>query len=99
MKTAKFVRQIEGWQGDARLYRLSDPMAWEKWTSDDGVSKNEANHVIVSAVVALYSGPETYIFPADSDGNCLDFGELTGSFRGSLDHAAALEDAGYEVAT
>jgi len=36
---------------------------------------------------------------ADGGSSKVDSGELTGSFRGSLDHAAALEDAGYEVAT
>lgn len=54
-------------------------------------------YVIVSAVVVDYSGPETYIFPADSDGKALDMLELPGSYRGDLNHAQALANAGYSV--
>lgn len=83
-KTATLVKKLNGFHGEARLYRLSEPL--------DG---NE--HVAVSAVVVPYSGPETYIFPADSDGKVASWGELDGSFRGSLDHEEALHGAGYEV--
>ena len=40
---------------------------------------------------------ETYIFPADEDGNVLDWGELEGSYRGGMDHEEALHNAGYEI--
>ncbi|MDQ0241245.1 hypothetical protein [Arthrobacter bambusae] len=71
--------------GHAEHYKLSEPL-----------SGNE--YVIVSAVNALYSGPETYIFGATEDGEVADWLELHGSYRGGLDHAAALSGAGYEVA-
>lgn len=58
-------------------------------------------YVVASAVTVIAGGrdygPETYLFPADKDGNITSYGELTGSQRGTLDHAAALRDAGYEV--
>ena len=68
-----------------RTYRLDPPM--------------EALHeyVVVSAVVAPVTGPETYIFEGDADGNVTDWGELPGSFRGDFDHERALRNAGYEV--
>jgi hypothetical protein len=80
---AVFVKKLTGFYGEARLYKVTPPL--------DG-----HEHVAVSAVVA-YSGPETYIFPADADGKVLSWGELDGSFRGDLDHEAALRLAGYEV--
>jgi hypothetical protein len=86
VKTATFVKNLTGWDGDARLYKCEPPL--------DG-----HDHVIVSAVVALFSGPETYIFPSNAQGEPKDYGELTGSFRGALDHAEALRGAGYEVRT
>lgn len=92
-KTATFVRALSGWRGDARLYRLSEPLA-----PDYGEERTPAEYVIVSAVVAAYSGPETYIFPATADGAVVNYGELPGSFRGALDHAAALDNAGYAIA-
>lgn len=83
-KTATLVRKLSGFNGDARLYRLSEP--------HDG-----HDLVIVSAVVVMFSGPETYIFPADESGEVTDWGEMDGSFRGELDHEQALSNAGYEV--
>lgn len=85
---ARFVKHIDGWKGDARLYKLWPAMA-------DGTSKHQ--FVIVSAVVVQSCGPETYIFPATHTGEPKSFMELPGSFRGSLDHALALKNAGYTV--
>lgn len=78
---ATFIRDITGFTGDAKLYR----------TTDQG-------HVVVSATVVPFGGgPETYIFPADENGKVTDWGELDGSYKGGLDHATALLNAGYEV--
>ena len=56
----------------------------------------EGRFIIVSAVVATYSVPETYIFEADESGEITNWGELDGSFRGGLDHLEALNGHGYE---
>ena len=89
MGTAEFVKQMDGWRGDAALYRLSPPMA--------GVDGWAFDHVIVSAVIAIGSGPETYLFGCDENGENIDFSELPGSFRGDRDHATALNGAGYSI--
>lgn len=54
-------KKLNGFRGDARVYHLSEPL--------DG-----AEYVVVSAVVVPYSGPETYIFPADENGEIVDYG-------------------------
>ena len=109
MKKAYFVRDIAEWRSDAKLFRLSEPMADYKWhddpvkeyeivsavVADDPVKEYE--YVIVSAVVADYSGAETYIFPADAEGNAESMFELPGSQRGTLSHVKVLNDAGYTV--
>lgn len=95
-KTATFLRKLDDFKGDARLYQLSELVGYDlDWETEEYAA--QTNHVIVSAVIALYSGPETYIFPANEEGKVLDWGELDGSFRGSLDHEQALRDAGYEI--
>ena len=83
---AKRIKEMEGWKGRAYLYELDEPL--------DG-----HNYVIVSAAVVPYSGPETYIFPADGPDaeDASDFGELDGSYRGGLSHEKALARAGYSV--
>ena len=81
---ATFVKQIPKGKGDMRLYHC-----------DTGGCLPE--YVIVSAVNAVFSGPETYIFEANDKGEVVDYGELEGSFRGELNHAKALANAGYSI--
>lgn len=90
MKTATFLRKLDDFRGDARLYILSEPMTHNY---DD----EKSSYVIVSAADAPFSGPETYIFLANEDGEVINWGELDGSFRGGLNHEKALTGAGYEL--
>lgn len=82
-------QQVSPSRAKQRVYRLSEPL-----TNYDG---QEYEHVVVSAVVVPYSGPETYIFGSDAEGEILNWTELPGSYRGGLDHAEALRCAGYEI--
>jgi hypothetical protein len=93
---ATFIRQIEGWQGDARLYKVDPPISYSTWEEHEHVD-HQTEYVIVSAVNALFSGPETYIFPASLEGKMLSWSELDGSQRGTLCHECVLEDAGYTI--
>jgi len=91
MRTARFVKNLDGFKGEARLYELTPPLQgeWDK--------RKKARFVVVSAINAMFSGPETFIFKADKTGEVLDWGELSGSFKGALDHEQALNNAGYKV--
>lgn len=88
-KTATFIKDLRGFRGRARLYRLDPPAP-----DYDG---NPREYVVVSAVDAMFSGPETYIFPASAEGEVVDWLEMDGSFQGDLDHERALANAGYTV--
>lgn len=92
---ATFIKPT-GWGiGDMRLYRLN-PAHVE--TDYDGTERS-IEWVVVSAVNVPSSGPETYIFESTPDGSdVVDWGELEGSYRGGMDHEAALAGMGYEVA-
>jgi len=97
-KTATLVvKTRDGFSGDARLYKLSEPVSYEVYDADCGRTTVETSHVIVSAVIAPFTGPETYIFPADESGAVLNWAELEGSYRGGLSHETALRYAGFEV--
>jgi len=80
-------------------YRVTPPLEQMGWDFDTDEEEVVAryDYVIVSASDVMFTGPETYIFGANADGTILDWGELTGSFRGALDHAQALEGAGYTI--
>lgn len=94
-KTATFIKRLKGWAGDAHLYKLSEPMPYSGLGDEIDPT---TDHVIVSAVVAMFSGPETYIFPSHPNGTPICYTEQHGSFRGGLDHTKALANAGYEIA-
>lgn len=93
-KIATKIRRLSG-IGEKWLYRLTPPHIEEGLRSEDAL--DQVDYVMSSAIDALLSGPETYLFPADSDGNVLDWRELPGSFKGGLDCDAAVRDLGYEV--
>lgn len=90
---ATLVKQLDGFTGDARLYKLTPPLEYEVY-GDDAKS---TEYVVASATNVMFSGPETYLFAASPDGEILDWLELPGSFRGGLDHERALRNAGYSL--
>lgn len=97
--TAEFVRSVrEGFNGDARLFKLIEPIEYKKYnagTKDVDVFK--ADHIIVSSVSNAWAH-ETMAFPADENGEVLDWGALAcgdyGDHYGVLDKAltSSLED-------
>ena len=90
MKTATLIEKLTGFVGDARHYRLSEPL--------EAHEGDKHTDVIVSAVtLPLWLGTETYIFPATDNGKIASWGELPGSLKNTLSHAEALAAAGYEV--
>jgi len=94
MKIATKIKQLDGFTGDAALYRLSPLMKIEHMND---AFLGGIEYVVVSATIALFTGAETYIFPANKDGEVLDWGELKGSYRGGLSHSKALKNAGYTM--
>jgi len=91
MKTAKFLKKLEGWLGDAALYELSELASYE------AIDKpGKTKYVIVSAVDNDF-GIETYIFPSDIAGVPFSMLEMEGSFKGEMNHEKALEYAGYKL--
>lgn len=86
-KTATKVKEMEGWQGDAAVYRLDPPL--------------DAHEFVVVSSVTLgislpnYRSSETMVFPSDGE-DATDFGELT--MIPYMSHEDALADLGYEVA-
>ena len=79
MGTAKFIKDVScKFKGDMRLYEVEPPMKYDHWHGDSETTER-CSKVVVSAV-HTWSGPETYIFAADDEGNVLDWSELHGSF-------------------
>lgn len=88
--TATFVKDLTDFTGEAKLWKLSEEIAY-----DDG---EKTEHVITSATDAMFSGPETYIFLATPEGEVISYSELPGSFRGGLNHHEAISGAGWRIA-
>ena len=92
--SATYIKDLEGFTGRAALYRVNPPVEWHDWATEE---PRTANFVVVSAASVMFSGPETYLFPADEKGNIVNWTELEGSYRGGLNHTQALRNAGYSV--
>lgn len=92
MKTARFIKKMADFRGDARLYACEPPMP-----TPNGTNGGATAYVIVSAAVVPLSGAETYIFACNEDGSSIDWAELEGSSKGHLSHTEALAGAGYGV--
>jgi hypothetical protein len=93
VKTAKLLTTLPPNDVGAvwKIYELDPPMP---------TYGEPTKYVVASAVRAMYSGPEVYLFPAVKNGDefeVSDWSELEGSYRGGLRHDTALENAGYEV--
>jgi len=83
-KPARLIKALEGWQGDAALYELSEPL--------DGHTK-----VVVSAICAPFSGYETLIFPWNEEKNTVtDFMEIGGIYS-ECSHKNALANVGFYI--
>ncbi len=83
MKRAKILQMLDNSRGIAAVYELTPPYG-------------RHTHVVASSVSVL-GMPECYLFPSDETGKILDYDELSGSQRGTVDHALVLGALGYEV--
>ena len=103
--TAKMLAKLGDWIGDARVYEVDPPVVYTDYDydseTDEGTYKKLlTSYVIVSATTVPMFGPETYIFPAEKQGDVFEVGDwcvLDGSFRGEINHEQALANAGYTV--
>jgi len=87
-----FVKDVSGhFQGTAYLYKLSEPIPYN-WNWKEKKYTDETEYVVASGVHAMFSGPETYIFPADEEGKVLGWGELPGSQQGYIDPERAIRN-------
>lgn len=97
MKTATLIKNLPTSKTGATqaLYLLDPPIREEGYTEDDAVLIWK--YVVVSAVNAMWSGNETFIFPANEKGEIVSWSELDGSMSGTLSHSKALANAGYTI--
>jgi hypothetical protein len=98
MRAVMVKDDLPDFRGHAALYRLDPPLSLEHDWDEESKGKM-TDHVVVSSVDAYSSGPETYIFAANAEGEVTGWLELEGSFRGGKSHGKALRGAGYEVIT
>lgn len=105
-KTATWVKDLPDWRGDAVCYKFDPPLS-DSWDEEEG---GVWDYAIVSAVTLDYGtvpmsrelrdslpSCETYIFPADENGECISMAELPGSQKNTRSHAQVLGEIGYTI--
>lgn len=105
--TAELIKDISAdFQGDAQLYKLSEPVFYKdtEWKKVDGKGewhskKRQTKFVVVSSISAApdHGGSETFIFPSDAKGVVQNWGELQGSQRGNASAFLVLGSLGYTL--
>ncbi len=101
MNRAIFIKHMDSWRGEAKLYRLVPPpfhcgrrgrfyvvvsaADLNKIFEEEGFPEHLWNPMMV----------ETYIFRTTRLGKVLRWEELPGSFKGGMDHRKALMRMGY----
>ena len=96
MKTATKIQDLKGgasWVKQS-LYKLEPPLHEETWDGE----VNDHVYVVASASNnPAYGVYETYLFPADAEGEITYWGELEGSERGILSHEKVFANIGYTI--
>ena len=94
-KKATFIKELNGFNGEAHLYSFDPPLTW----SDTKGKEHKTKYAVVSAITSPFDTgrPETFIFPATRGGKVKDYLELEGSLYGDYDHKGAVEKAGYTI--
>lgn len=96
-KTAVLLKdRLPRFNGHAALYKLSPPISYTEYDNGEEHDR-QAAYVIASSAYAMFSGPETYLFPSDEGGEVISWGELPGSSKGDISHADVLHAAGYKL--
>lgn len=85
---AKFIKDMNNFRGEAKIYEVSPAISF---------GDNENTKFIIVSKIDNEFGQETYIFPANEDGEIKDYCELSGSQKGDISHGQVLRDAGYEI--
>jgi len=99
MAHSTFIRDLGERQ---KLWRLSEPSTYNDYSvrdASDNPIKRPFDHVVTSVcaqfMTDLQGCPECYIFPADADGNILNWAELPGSQKQTTSHTLVLTDMGF----
>lgn len=88
MKTTVLIRQLPfNGAAEQKLWHVDPPVKYQDYDTT-----KETEYVISSATDVPFSGPETYIFPANEKGEVIHWGELSGSYKGGLDHDEAIKN-------
>lgn len=91
LKVAERLKNKTDFKGAAALYRFSPPLP--------DYRGNEHEFVVVSAIIlpkAMGGGAETYLFPANAQGDVVSWLEMPGSQKGTLSHQEVIEGLGYQ---
>lgn len=96
-KTAqKFDTKPGQFRETAFFYKLSEPVEYD-YDYDTEKFLKETRFVCVSQANAFGSGYETFIFPADENGEVVDWSELEGSLRGYISPDQLMRECGWSV--
>lgn len=96
MTTIKKIRRVDGLE-NGWLFELSEEVAyswWDFYTDEDRYETTK--YVIISGISNLW-GTETFIFPANAEGEIVDWKQLDGSLYGMNSIDEVIRRNGWEL--
>lgn len=102
-KTASRIKDVSyAFLGTAHLYRLNPSLEGHEFIIASSVDMSDNPHLgFIKLSDELLSGSfsstETYLFPANELGEALNWAELQGSQKDTMDQNKVWADLGYEV--
>ena len=75
MKTAKFIKNLDGFTGDAKLYQLSDPLYYNEINTYGGVTALQVCYIVVHRITSK-GVVVSFVMPANSTGHPVSWADL-----------------------
>jgi hypothetical protein len=96
MNTAHKIKKLDGFQGEAELFRMEPPHEGYDYVVVSAITSRPTGMPEIDNIPGLLDS-ETYIFGANAEGEVVDWSDLPGSFKGAMDIPQALLNAGYVI--
>lgn len=76
MNVEVIEKNLAGFTGTAYLVKAEKAVVVKDWNDEETC---QTQYFVVSGTYAMFSGWEVLVFPADKDGNVLDWSEVAGN--------------------
>lgn len=75
MKTATFIKNLEGFTGSAKLYKLSEPLSYNEINTYGGLTELQVNYVVAHRITSK-GETVSFVMPSSATGYLVSWADL-----------------------